>query len=127
MLQVVAGGFTLDDTVLLDGRVIRRASGGNVLYASVGTKLAGVQPALLSLVGHDYPRENLDVLESAGFDMDGCPRVQTPSLHLWVLHEAPNQRQLVKWLDSGTNEQLDPRPSHIPDHYLVYLVAIFFF
>ena len=118
MLQVVAGGFTLDDTVLLDGRVVRNAAGGNVLYAGVGTKLAGAQPALLSPVGHDYPQENLDTLETAGFVMDGCPRLSAPALHLWVLQEGPNQRQLVNWLDSGTNERLDPRPKHIPDHYL---------
>lgn len=118
MLQVVAGGFTLDDTVLLDGRVVRNAAGGNVLYAGVGTKLAGAQPALLSPVGHDYPQENLDVLETAGFVLDGCPRVAAAALRLWVLHEGPNRRQLVNRLDSGTNEQLDPRPGHLPDQYL---------
>lgn len=118
MLQVVAGGFTLDDTVLLDDRVVRSAAGGNVLYSGVGTKLAGVQPALLSPVGSDYPQENLDMLEAAGFVMDGCPRLSAPALHLWVLQEGPNQRQLVNWIDSGTNEQLDPRPRHVPDHYL---------
>lgn len=117
MLQVVAGGFTLDDTVLLDDRVVRKAAGGNVLYAGVGTKLAGAHPALLALVGSDYPQENLDTLESAGFSLDGCPHVHEPALHLWVLQEGPNQRQLVNWLDSGTNEQLDPRPVHVPDHY----------
>lgn len=118
MLHVVAGGFTLDDTVLLDDRVVRKAAGGNVLYAGVGTKLAGAQPAVLAPVGRDYPQENLDTLEGAGFALDGCPRVQEPALHLWVLQEGPNQRQLVNWLDSGTNEQLDPRPGHVPDHYL---------
>ncbi len=118
MLQVVAGGFTLDDTVLLDDRVVRNAAGGNVLYAGVGTSLAGVQPALLSPVGRDYPQQNLDKLAAAGFVMDGCPRLPAPALHLWALQEGPNRRQLVNWLDSGTNEQLDPRPGHIPDHYL---------
>lgn len=118
MLQVVAGGFTLDDTVLLDDRVVRNAAGGNVLYAGVGTKLAGVRPALLSPVGRDYPQENLDMLAVAGFVMDGCPRLPAPALHLWALQEGPNRRQLVNWLDSGTNEQLDPRPGHVPDHYL---------
>lgn len=118
MLQVLAGGFTLDDTVLLDDRVVRKAPGGNVLYAGVGALLAGAQPALLALVGHDYPQENLDHLEKAGFVMDGCLRVEAPALHLWVLQEGPNRRQLVNWLDSGTNAQLDPRPRHVPDRYL---------
>jgi ribokinase len=118
MLQVLAGGFTLDDTVLLDDRVVRKAPGGNVLYAGVGTKLAGAQPALLALVGRDYPQENLDTLERAGFMMDGCPRVQAPALHLWALQEGPNQRQLVNRLNSGTNEQLDPTPGYVPDRYL---------
>jgi ribokinase len=35
-----------------------------------------------------------------------------------VLHEGPNRRQLLNRLDSGTNEQLDPRPRHVPDQYL---------
>ncbi|MGB5380736.1 MAG: carbohydrate kinase family protein, partial [Acidimicrobiia bacterium] len=96
----------------------RNAAGGNVLYAGVGTSLAGVQPALLSPVGRDYPQQNLDKLAAAGFVMDGCPRLPAPALHLWALQEGPNRRQLVNWLDSGTNEQLDPRPGHIPDHYL---------
>ncbi len=117
MLQVIAGGFTLDDTVLLDDRVVRKAPGGNVLYAGVGTLLAGAKPALLALVGKDYPQENLDALAAAGFVLDGCLRVDTPSLHVWALHEGANQRQLVNWLNSGTNEQMDPRPKHIPPHY----------
>lgn len=118
MLQILAGGFTLDDTVLLDGRVVRKAPGGNVLYAAVGAALAGAQPALLAPVGRDYPQENLDALAKAGFLLDGCPRLEAPCLRIWALHEGPNRRQLVNRLDSGTNEQLDPRPQHVPPHYL---------
>lgn len=117
MLQVVAGGFTLDDTVLLDDRVVRRAPGGNVLYAGVGALLAGVRPALLARIGEDYPAGYLGALDDAGLLLDGCRRVAGPSIHLWVLHEGSNRRQLVPRLDSGTNDRLDPRPEDIPAAY----------
>lgn len=117
-MQVVTGGFTLDDTVLLDGRILRLAPGGNVLYAGVGAYLAGAQPALVAPVGDDYPQHYLDLLQRHGFDLQGVKRLNGRSIHMWALHEGPNRRQLVYWLDSGTNEEMDPRPEHFPEEYL---------
>lgn len=117
-MQVVAGGFTLDDTVLLDGRILRLAPGGNVLYGGVGAHLAGAHTGLVAPVGADYPQGHLDLLQGYGFDLRGVKRLSGPSIHMWALHEGPNRRQLVYWLDSGTNTEMDPRPEHLPDEYL---------
>lgn len=113
-LQVLVGGFTLDDTVLLNDRVLRKAPGGNALYSAVGARLAGGRPAVVAPAGWDYPQEHLDHMEAAGFDLAGVPRLDARSMHIWALHEGPNRRQLIYWLDSGTNLELDPRPEHVP-------------
>ena len=112
--QVMVGGFTLDDTVLLDNRILRKAPGGNALYSAVGARLAGGRPGLASPVGRDYPQEYLDLMAHAGFDLSGVPRLDTPSMHIWALQEGPNRRQLIYWLDSGRNVDLDPLPEQIP-------------
>jgi ribokinase len=108
------GGFTLDDTVTPDGRVIRAAPGGNALYAAVGARIWTDEVAIVSPVGCDYPQEHLDRLAQAGFDLDSVRRIDHPGFHIWVLHEGDGRRQIVYRLDSGDNQTLDPRPADLP-------------
>jgi ribokinase len=108
------GGFTLDDTVTPDGRVIRAAPGGNALYAAVGARIWTDEVAIVSPVGSDYPHEHLDRLAQAGFNLDAVRRVDGPGFHVWVLHEGDGRRQIVYRLDSGDNQTLDPRPADLP-------------
>ncbi len=113
----ITGGFTLDDTVLLDGRVMRKAPGGNILYGAVGAHIWHDEVGLCGVAGADYPQAYLDRLQAAGFDVGGVVRVAEPCLKVWALHESEKSRQLVYRLDSGTNEAMDPRAALIPEAY----------
>lgn len=115
--HVVAGGFTLDDTVLLDGTVVRKAPGGNALYAAAGARLWTSGVGLVAPVGTDYPESHLERLRRAGFDLAGVRRLPGPSIHMWALHEPGDRRQLIYQLASGRNDTMDPRPEHIPASY----------
>jgi ribokinase len=108
------GGFTLDDTVTPDGRVIRAAPGGNALYAAVGARVWTEEVGIVSPVGCDYPQEHLDRLAQAGFNLDGVRRIDEPGFHVWILHEGDGKRQIIYRLDSGDNKTLDPRPEDLP-------------
>lgn len=114
----IAGGFTLDDTVLLDNRVMRRAPGGNLLYGAAGARIWSDEVYLLGTVGCDYPRENLTMLESHGLHTEYLYHSKDPCIKVWALHERNGGRQLVYQLDSGTNCQMDPRPEQISSELL---------
>lgn len=112
------GGFTLDDTVLPNGEVRRKAPGGNVLYSAIGAKIWGAKAGMISPVGRDYPQEYLDVMEEKGLDIQGVRRISHPSFHVWVLHEGNGRRQIIYRLDSGSNKFLDPTIEDIPEDCL---------
>lgn len=116
-LVVVAGGFTLDDTVLRSNEIRRRAPGGNALYAAVGAKVWSDSVGLLGVVGYDWPEEYLVLLKDKGFTTAGITRVDHPNIKMWALHEDNGGRQLIYKLDSGHNQDLDPRVEFVPDVY----------
>lgn len=112
------GGFTLDDTILPTGEVRWAAPGGNALYSALGARFWADDVSIVALVGEDYPEEYLDRLLDAGLDISCVARVDSPSFHVWILHEGGGRRQIVYRLDSGTNEYLDPSPEHLSDRCL---------
>jgi sugar/nucleoside kinase (ribokinase family) len=116
-LVVVAGGFTLDDTVLLSNEIMRGAPGGNVLYAAIGARLWRDSVGLIALIGRDYPQAYIELLKEKGFDTTGITRVDHPNIKMWALHEDNGGRQLIYKLDSGHNKNLDPRIEYIPKEY----------
>lgn len=63
------GNCTLDDVVTADGAIAPLQIGGNGAYAAAGMRLWGVSPALVSVVGEDFPRQWLDMLANAGIDV----------------------------------------------------------
>jgi ribokinase len=115
--HIMVGGFTLDDTVMESGRVIRSAPGGNALYAAAGARLWSSSIGLLGPIGDDYPEEYLDRLRRAGIDLAGVCRLKGPNIHMWVLHESDGRRQLIYQLASGNNAIMDPRPEYVPTVY----------
>jgi len=117
-LYITIGGFTLDDTVTPDGSIYWAAPGGNALYSAVGARLWGVEVGIVARIGPDYPQAYLDRLVAAGLDLNGVRRIDTPSFHVWILHEGGGRRQIIYRLDSGHNQDLDPVPDDIPEEYL---------
>ena len=63
---VLAGGFTMDHTVLPDGTFQKDAPGGNILYSAIGASHFCKDVVLYGSVGSDYPQHYLDQLEQAG-------------------------------------------------------------
>lgn len=81
MAQFLAvGNATLDDIVTVEGRIEIGRLGGNGLFAAAGMRLWGVDVALVSVVGVDFPAAHLDAIADAGIDISGVTRVAMPHL-----------------------------------------------
>lgn len=106
------GNITLDEIVLPDRTVMSASPGGGALYAAAGARIwrkgeDGI--GIVSKVGEDYPQENLDLIESFGFDISGIKRVPGNNVHVWLLYEKEGQRQITFFLDSGKSPAMDPQ------------------
>jgi len=115
------GNITLDDIVLRDGTVRFGAFGGGAIYSAAAAKMWSSEPrsvGVISLIGPDYPQENILKLEGAGFDIDGIKRVDLPNIRVWLLYEENKKRQIVFHIDSGRSPELDPKSSEIIYKYL---------
>ena len=95
---VVAGNLSLDDTVSPDGAFMA-APGGDALYASVGVRAWGLTPALLTLVGADYPAVYLARIAAARVDVSHIRGTEGPTVHYRVTNRSDGTR-LYEWLSS---------------------------
>lgn len=92
-LFVFIGGLRQDYCITHDGRVFLGMIGGNAVYAAVGAKIWGVETAIVSRVGIDYPGAWLEQLEQSGIDISGV-RV-LPEVHdtrTFYVYRDPNTR-----------------------------------
>ena len=121
---VLAGGFTMDHTVLPDGTFQKDAPGGNILYSAIGASHFCKDVVLYGSVGSDYPQHYLDQLEQAGICTQYVQRLPLPNIKMWALYETNEQRQLIYRLNSGTNQQMDPYPTRITPQLLARTGAV---
>ncbi len=121
---VITGGFTLDDTVLTTNEVMRKAPGGNILYGALAARIWHDHVGMFGVVGDDYPESYLEELRQNGLDLSGITRVEGPCLKNWALLEGGNSRQLIYKLDSGSNEQMDPRSELAEDSWVEKVSAV---
>jgi ribokinase len=70
-----------------------------------------------SVIGHDYPEENLAALEAHGIFTEGIRRIPDWSLRLWLLHEENNKKQQFPKLQSSTFQHLDANRPEPPKSY----------
>lgn len=90
---VVAGGFTIDCVVGLDGTVGLDVMGGNAAYAAAGARLWAPSIGLLGRVPDVYPTAWLSRLAAAGMDLGGIVTVagaiDAPG---WLVHRDDGSR-----------------------------------
>jgi sugar/nucleoside kinase (ribokinase family) len=105
---LVYGNLTLDDTVTLDNRVIRKKQGGNGLYSALGALVWSQNVGIVSRIGSDYPEEYLEELHQAGINLDGVLRIPENNIRFWILYEETGQRQIIYQGNSGRCTLFDP-------------------
>ena len=115
---VTIGEVTVDDTVLENGEVMRAQTGGGTVYSALGARLWGHAVGINSVVGHEYPLENLAILEDHNVSTAGIRRIDGWSLRLWLLHEENNKKQQFPKLQSSSFQQLDEARLDPPDSYM---------
>ena len=70
-----SGGMRIDYVITADRQAHLREMGGNAIYSAVGAKLWGVEVAILSRVGENYPAHWLGRLNEVGIHTDGVQRI----------------------------------------------------
>jgi ribokinase len=114
---ITIGEITIDDTVLETGEVRLAQTGGGTVYSAFGIRLWGHRVGINSVVGHDYPQKNLNILEEHGVATEGIRRIEGWSLRLWLLHEENNKKQQFPKLQSSSFHELDNARLDPPESY----------
>jgi sugar/nucleoside kinase (ribokinase family) len=109
----VLGNLTIDDLVLPDGTTSMGLCGGNAIFAALGGRVWSTQVGLAARIGPDFPRNNIERLETAGVQL-ALSKVDAPTLHNWALYESPDRRRFINWLDSGSHLQQSLLPAEVP-------------
>ncbi|WP_291296285.1 carbohydrate kinase family protein [Elioraea sp.] len=90
---VVAGGFTIDCVVGLDGTLGLNVMGGNAAYAAAGARLWAPSIGLLGRIPQAYPKPWLSRLAAAGMDLRGIvPVAAAIDAPGWLVHRADGSR-----------------------------------
>jgi sugar/nucleoside kinase (ribokinase family) len=114
---VTIGEVTIDDTVLETGQLMRAQTGGGTVYSALGIRLWNHITGINAVVGKEYPKDNLRILESHSVSTEGITRIDGWSLRLWLLHEENNKKQQFPKLQSSTFKELDDKRADPPDSY----------
>jgi sugar/nucleoside kinase (ribokinase family) len=116
---VTTGYLTLDDLVLLDGRVLRDSLGGGALFSAAGARIWNDRVGIHACTGADYPERHRDRLRAAGIDLSGLVAGPARSLKLWLLEEEGERKQQLPKLTSARIDEMDaarePLPGRFPD------------
>ncbi len=78
-MSVIIGGTIAIDNVKTPTAEAKNLLGGSASYASLAATYYTEQVHLVGIVGHDYPKEHLDMLESHGVDLAGVERSESES------------------------------------------------
>jgi ribokinase len=114
---VTVGEVTIDDTVLESGEVMRAQTGGGAVYSALGIRLWNHKTGINSVVGKEYPNNNLQTLEAHSVSTEGITRIDGWSLRLWLLHEENNKKQQFPKIQSSSFKELDEARATPPDSY----------
>jgi ribokinase len=103
----VVGNLTLDDT-FIGNDSFPSAPGGDALYVALGARWWGLDVAILSRVGEDYPPEHLDWMRRVGIDVRAIRRLHGPTVHYRVQYHGPEQRAFEHLTDPVRLDELSP-------------------
>lgn len=109
------GELSLDDFIYEDDLCHWKQPGGGALYSALGAHVWGVDVAIISTVGADYPNQLLKSLTDAGIDISGIRRVQSQSLGLWLLYESGGRRHQIEKASGSTFSELDGARPHLSE------------
>jgi len=91
---LVIGGMSRDHITTSDGAAHLDVPGGNAAFAAIGALVWGVSPAIVALVGADYPEDWLSRLTALGIDMQGIQRFDGPhESHFAVRYNNDHDRE----------------------------------
>ncbi|MBK1854301.1 carbohydrate kinase [Verrucomicrobiaceae bacterium 5K15] len=93
MSNIIIGGTIAIDNVSTPNAEAKNLLGGSAAYASLAASYYTKPAHLVGVVGHDYPEEHLEMLESHGVDLSGVERSDSESF-TWTgeYHENMNDR-----------------------------------
>ena len=112
------GNITIDDVVMWDGSTKMGCFGGDTIYASFAASWWSDKIAFVAPIGNDFPKKNLQVLEKAGWSLEGLPKRSVPTIRNWVIYEQDGRRSWVMRSDPEDFYELSPTPVDIPTTFL---------
>lgn len=92
-MKILVGGSVAIDNVKTPAAESNNLLGGSASYASLAAAKLASPVHLIGIVGHDFPPEHLEMLESSGIELSGLERSDQPSF-TWTgeYHENMNER-----------------------------------
>ena len=92
-LPLIVGGSVAIDNVTTPGDSAENLLGGSAAYASLAASYFTEPVHIVGIIGHDYPKEHLDMLEEHGVTLEGIERSEKESF-TWTgeYHENMNDR-----------------------------------
>lgn len=78
-MSVIIGGTIAIDNVKTPEAEAKNLLGGSASFASLAASYFANQVNLVGIIGHDYPKEHLDMLESHGITLTGVERSESES------------------------------------------------
>lgn len=114
MSLLVVGSVALDSIETPFGSA-KNALGGSATYISAAASYFTAPIRLVGVVGGDFPKENINFLESRGIDLDGLQIIKEGKTFHWAgkYHYDLNNRDTLA-TDLNVFEKFDPK---IPDKY----------
>jgi sugar/nucleoside kinase (ribokinase family) len=76
---VIVGGTIAIDHVKTPEAEAADLLGGSAAYAALAASFFSRPVSLVGIIGHDFPRQHLDMLESRGISLDGVERSESES------------------------------------------------
>lgn len=91
--RIVIGGTVAIDHVKTPEAEGQNLLGGSAAYAALAASFFSRPVDLIGIIGHDFPKEHLDMLESRGISLDGVERSENESF-TWSgeYHQNMNER-----------------------------------
>ena len=90
---IVIGGTIAIDHVKTPEAEAANLLGGSAAYAALAASFFSRPVSLIGIIGHDFPQEHLDMLETRGVSLDGVERSESESF-TWSgeYHDNMNER-----------------------------------